>query len=200
MNPTDEPQRDLLLLKYFRQHKGFNASTMDKQCNDGVMKIYHLLKRWWLFHELPQPDSRMPLVVNSQRKGEESFGPPFLMLLLDTRGGARGDGSPRMCIYQVDSFDTHQTVSKALFIMNPKDEPQRDLLLLKHFRHHKGFNASTIDEQRNDGVMKMHHLLKRWWLFPELTQPYSRMPLVVCIHDCHCFFWHRDSICLRHET
>ncbi|GIY55638.1 hypothetical protein CDAR_292311 [Caerostris darwini] len=87
----------------------------------------------------------------------------------------------------------------ALFITNPKDEPHRELLL-KHFRQHKGFNAFTIDELCNDGVMKIYPLLKRWWLFHELTQPDSRMPLVVCINDCHCFFWHRGSISLRHET
>ncbi|GIY02340.1 hypothetical protein CEXT_543061 [Caerostris extrusa] len=85
------------------------------------------------------------------------------------------------------------------FIHNEsKDLSHSEFFFWKHFRQHKGFNASTMDEQRNDGVMKMYHLLKRWWLFHELTQPDSRMPWVVCINDCHCFFWHIGSI--YHDT
>ncbi|GIY55636.1 hypothetical protein CDAR_292301 [Caerostris darwini] len=85
------------------------------------------------------------------KKREESVGTPFLVLLLDAKGWGRGgvDGLG-MCSYQVDSF---------LFLTNPKDEPQ-SVLLLKHFRQHKRFNASTMDELCNDGAMKIYHLLK----------------------------------------
>ncbi|GIY02342.1 hypothetical protein CEXT_543071 [Caerostris extrusa] len=97
-------------------------------------------------------------LVNNQRKGEESFGTPFLVLLLDAR-------------LSLNCFSS--------FIHNESKTSHRDLLLLKHFRQHRRFNACTIDEQCNHGVMKIYHRLKRWWLFHELTQPNSWMPLVV---------------------
>ncbi|GIY55634.1 hypothetical protein CDAR_292291 [Caerostris darwini] len=67
-----------------------------------------------------------------KKKGEESFGIPFLMPLLDARGWAmgRGRGMGLECaatkwIALSECLVSHQTVSPALFITNPTDEPQR---------------------------------------------------------------------------